>query len=137
MTKNFTRKDFREHAVAVIYMHIVSGRDIDELLEDNEFSSSISDFIPFLPLDEEMQDACYRVQERFDIYERVVDSKLKQGWRFARLGKLEQSILLLALAELEQGFQDKPIIVNEAVELAKKYADENAYKFINGVLDSL
>lgn len=137
MTNNFSRRDFREHAVAIIYMHIVTDRNIDDILVDNEFVSSIGDFMPFLPLDEEMQDACYRVEERMDIYKRVIDSKLKQGWRFVRLGRLEQSVLLLALAELEQGFQEKAVIVNEAVELAKKYADENSYKFINGVLDSL
>ncbi len=132
-----SRRELRQNAVSVIYMYLMTQKDIDEILEDNEFSSSISTFIHPLPLDKELLDACYRVQERESIYIRVIDSKIKKGWRFDRLGRLEQSILLLAMAELEQAFQDKAIIVNEAVNLAKMFADENSYKLINGVLDSL
>ena len=39
---------------------------------------------------------------------------------------MEQAILLFALAELEQAIQDKTVIVNEAIELAKMYCDEDA-----------
>lgn len=135
--KKYTRREYRQSAVAVIYMYLMTHQDIDVIIEDNKFASSVSDFIHYLPLDEEMLDACYRVEERFTIYKRVIDSKIRKGWRFDRLGRLEQSILLLALAEFEQGFQEKPIIVNEAVNLAKEFADEQSYRLINGVLDSL
>lgn len=132
-----SRREYRQNAVSIIYMYLMTQKDIDEILEDNAFASSVNDFIHPLPLDEELLDACYRVEERHPIYIKVVDSKIKSGWRFDRLGRLEQSILLLALAEFEQGFQEKAVIVNEAVNLAKMYADENSYKLINGVLDSL
>ena len=50
---------------------------------------------------------------------------------------MEQAILLLALSELEQGIQDKTVIVNEAIELTKAYGEDDSYKLINGVLDAL
>ena len=135
--KKYTRREYRQSAVAVVYMFLMTHQDIDVIIEDNEFASSVGDFIDYLPLDEEMLDACYRVEERHDIYIKVIDSKIRKGWRFERLGRLEQSILLLALAEFEQGFQEKPSIVNEAVNLAKTFADNNSYRLINGVLDAL
>lgn len=135
--KKYTRREYRQSAVAIVYMYLMTEKDIDIIIEENKLASSESDFISFLPLDEEMRDACYRVVDRLSIYKSVIDAKIKKSWRFERLGRLEQSILLIALAELEQGFQEKAIIVNEAVNLAKEFADENSYKFINGVLDSL
>jgi N utilization substance protein B len=39
--------------------------------------------------------------------------------------------------ELSQGEIDRPVIINEAIEIAKKYCDKDAPKFINGVLDNL
>ncbi len=132
-----SRREYRQNAVAIIYMYLMTQKDIDEILADNAFASSVNTFIHPLPLDEELQDACYRVEERHEIYIKVIDSKIRKGWRFDRLGRLEQAILLLALAEFEQGFQEKAIIVNEAVNLSKMYADENSYRLINGVLDSL
>lgn len=132
-----SRKEIRTNAMLVVYMLLMSDKDVDFILDDNEFATSTGNFIPSISLDEELLDACYRVEERMNIYIQVVESVLKEGWKFDRLGKIEQSILLLALAELEQGFQAKAIIVNEAIELAKNYADDNSFRLINGVLDSL
>lgn len=55
-------------------------------------------------------------------------------WRFDRIGVCTRLILRLALWELKQG-KTSAIIINEAVELAKCFAELDAYKFINGVLD--
>ena len=41
------------------------------------------------------------------------------------------------LCELDMEIAPKPIVINEAVTLAKKYCDEETYKLINGVLDRL
>lgn len=132
-----SRRTLRKNAIAVIYNHLMTGKTIDEILEDNNFSVTISDFIEPFDLDDELLDACYRVEDRLDIYVPVINSQLKGNWRFDRLGVMEQAILAFALAELEQSIQDKTIIVNEAIELAKIYCDKDAYKLINGVLDSL
>ena len=132
-----SRRELRQNAVSFVYNYLMTNKTIDELIEDNRFSSDVSDYIGELSLDRELLDALYRIEERINIYVAVINSQLKGNWRFSRLGKMEQAILLFALAELEQAIQDKTVIVNEAIELAKMYCDEDAYKLVNGVLDSL
>ncbi|SFV53873.1 Transcription termination protein NusB [hydrothermal vent metagenome] len=58
-------------------------------------------------------------------------------WNFNDIGKVEKAILRLGAYEILVAKTDKPIIINEAVELAKKLADDKAPQFINAVLDAL
>lgn len=60
------------------------------------------------------------------------------GYSAENLFKVDLAILLIALYEIKYYKQtDKKIVVNESVELAKKYSTDKSYKFINGVLASL
>jgi N utilization substance protein B len=56
------------------------------------------------------------------------------GWQFNRLAQIDRDILKVAVAEML--FLDLPIkvAIDEAVELAKQYSDEDGYRFVNGVL---
>ncbi len=53
----------------------------------------------------------------------------------SRIGEIELSILYLALYEISQTKLDRPIIINEAIKLAKKFGQNSSHKFINAVLD--
>ena len=59
-----------------------------------------------------------------------------KDWTFERLNYVEQAILLSAYTQNKYLSQPKQVAINVAVDLAKKYADDNSYKFINGVLDN-
>ena len=63
-------------------------------------------------------------------------SSFLKDWTFERLNYLEQAILLSAYTQFKYMDQPKTIAINVAVDLAKKYCDDNSYKFINGVLDN-
>ena len=52
------------------------------------------------------------------------------------IGEIEVSILRQSIFEIENSDIDYPIVINEAVKLAKKFGQEDSYRFINGVLDS-
>ena len=52
------------------------------------------------------------------------------------IGEIEISILRQSIFEIENSVIDYPIVINEAVKLAKKFGQEDSYRFINGVLDS-
>lgn len=67
----------------------------------------------------------------------VISGKLVEGWSFDRLGRVERAILRLAVYELLHTDTDQPIIINEAIEIAKEMADDQAPKLINGVLESI
>jgi len=64
--------------------------------------------------------------------------KMLKNWKFERLSKVDQTILLLYSNELLH-FPNVPkgIVINEAIELAKKFGTENSAKFINATLDKI
>jgi N utilization substance protein B len=61
-------------------------------------------------------------------------SKLAIDWPLERIGKVDRNILRLALEELRLKETPVSVVINEAVEMAKKYSGEEAAKFINGIL---
>ena len=72
-----------------------------------------------------------------DRYDSLISSKAR-GWRLDRMPMIDRAVLRLALHELA----DRPetptaVILNEAVELAKRYSTEDSGRFVNGVLAAL
>src|ERR1700733_14517187 len=59
-----------------------------------------------------------------------------QNWRLERIAAIDRAILRLALCEIRTTSTPAKVIINEAVELAKKFSSEEAAPFINGILDS-
>lgn len=57
------------------------------------------------------------------------------NWRFDRIGVATKLILRFAIWELQSTDTDARIVINEAVELAKCFAEKDAFRFINGILD--
>lgn len=70
-----------------------------------------------------------------------IDKKIAEsctGWRLERIGKAELAIIRLAAYEINfDPAVDKAVAINEAVELAKKYGDDKAPAFVNGVLSKI
>ncbi len=59
------------------------------------------------------------------------------AWSYDRIGLVERVLLRMALAEIAVMGTAEKVVINEGVELAKMYADEEAAKFINGILGSV
>lgn len=60
-----------------------------------------------------------------------------EHWNFSRITPITRAILYIALVEMIYDGLDPALIINEAVEIAKCFAEENAYRFVNGVLDGV
>ena len=58
-------------------------------------------------------------------------------WNFDRLNLVEQAILIMSFTHKRTQNEDKKIIINIAVKLAKKYLEKDDYKFVNGILDKV
>lgn len=72
-----------------------------------------------------------------DVIDVLIEERLK-GWTASRLPKVSLAILRLAIAEMLYSEEDMDsIVINEAVEISKKYGDECDYQFINGVLGNI
>jgi N utilization substance protein B len=57
-----------------------------------------------------------------------------EGWTADRLGAVERNVLRVAVHELDTGSVPPEVAINEAVELAKRYASDEAAKLVNGIL---
>ena len=67
----------------------------------------------------------------------LYEQHMEPNWSFNRLNVVEQAILLEALAEKKVVGTDKNILIDQAVISTKNYCDNDAYKFVNGILDKV
>ena len=87
--------------------------------------------------DDYVKNVFFGVNENIRIISEEIDKNLV-GWRRARVSKVSEAILNLSVYEM-MFVSDVPTnaSINEAVKLSKKYDDEKAYKFVNGVLNAV
>ncbi len=80
-----------------------------------------------------MNGAWAKVAESDDL---IANSTIR--WQFSRLSPVDRSILRLAVYQLTSCPEIPPkVVINEAIELAKKYSTEKSGPFVNGVLDAV
>ncbi len=81
----------------------------------------------------ELAAGVWRNREELD----TLIEKFSQHWRVGRIAKVELAILRLALYEmLHRPDVPTKVAINEAVETAKEFGDENSKSFVNGILDA-
>lgn len=59
------------------------------------------------------------------------------NWRFERLSAIDRAILRLAIHELVSTDTPPKVVLNEAIELSKKFSSEESSAFVNGILDAV
>ena len=133
MGKKQTRSEARERAFSLIFQ-IGTDADntefaIEQMLE--EYPESVDNL-------QYIKDAVYGVGERYEELTREISAHLPKNRAITRLSKTVTAILLLAVYEMKY-IDDVPgkVAINEAVELAKKYSEEDAAGFVNGVLGAV
>ncbi|HXZ13244.1 MAG TPA: transcription antitermination factor NusB [Candidatus Sulfotelmatobacter sp.] len=62
--------------------------------------------------------------------------KLSENWRLERLATVDRNILRLAIFEFRSGTAPAKVVIDEALELAKKFSSAEAPAFLNGILDA-
>ncbi|HEV2490404.1 MAG TPA: transcription antitermination factor NusB [Candidatus Acidoferrales bacterium] len=62
--------------------------------------------------------------------------KLSKNWRVERIAEVDRGILRLAIYELRAGTAPIKVVINEAIELAKKFSSSESAPFLNGILDA-
>ena len=88
--------------------------------------------------DERFADNPSRVRHQAELY-RMLDEIIAghcENWRLERLAAIDRAILRLALHELRGGETPGKVVMNEAIELAKKFSSLESSGFVNGILDS-
>lgn len=67
----------------------------------------------------------------------LIKKNLKQDWKIERISKVTLAILKLAIYEIVYAKIPFKVVINEAVELAKKYGEDSSSSFVNGILASV
>ena len=125
-----TRSEWRDLIVKILYQII--------LYRDNKMNYEINEIIlEHTDIQNEFMDSSINgvINHRDELTIKI--NKYLNNWTLDRLGKMDQAILLFSVYELL--FTETPhiVVIDEAIELAKKYSDDDVRKMINGVLDKI
>lgn len=124
------RTTARESAMKLVYENLMGGVGGDEtckgILGLTEGETDY-DFMQQL-----VQSAIENADKSDELIERY-----SNGWKTARMSRVDLSILRLAVCELMKKETPCAVVINEAVEMAKKFSGEKAAPFINGILGSI
>ena len=125
-----TRKEAREILAGLLFeTEFRADEDINSIfalaIEDRE-----------IPNDDYIRRAYFGVYDNLETIDALL-SKHAKGWKTERMSKMSRSVLRLCTYEML--FEEIPysVSINEAVELTKKFDDEKARPFVNGVLNSV
>lgn len=77
------------------------------------------------------------IESNEEMITELIKSNLKKDWDISRISKVNIAILKLAIYEMIISKLPYKVVINEAVELAKKFSDDSSQAFINGVLASV
>ena len=86
---------------------------------------------------EYIEDVISGVEKNQSTIEEMIKENLKAEWKIERVSKIDLSILKLAIYEIKYKKLPYKVVINEAVELAKKYGEDTSSKFVNGILASI
>ncbi len=132
--KKIYRHAARENAVLAIYQWLLCARPHRDLAIFLKSKKTIAQ-------DPESLDYAFQILDgvirRYDQDKKLLSGYLREDWSFERLSVLEQAILLTSCFEILEEKLDKRIVIDEAVKMAKKYCDEDSYRFINGILTNI
>lgn len=127
------RSRAREEAFKLLYSTVMqqdsSLEQIELYLEDNNITEpQIKNYII---------DIINGTNEHEEKINELISNNLKKDWNLERIPKINIALLKLAIYEIIYKKLPYKVVINEVVELAKKYGDDNASSFINGMLASI
>jgi transcription antitermination protein NusB len=122
----------RECALQLLYQHELTDAPLDQALEAFWRLRSTVDATRVLV--ERLVHGVF--EHRVEIDAAIQEASL--NWRLERLGAVDRCILRVATYELLYEAQTPvAVIINEAIELAKRFCEADAHAFVNGVLDAI
>lgn len=128
------RTAIREQTFKILYsLEIQKQENLEEAIELYMESNEITDE----NAKKYITDVVFGIEKNKENVISKIEKNLKSDWKIERISKIDLAILKLAIYEIK--YTDTPfkVVINEAVELAKKYGEETSKNFVNGVLASV
>lgn len=128
--EQLTRSELRKNIMTILYQINVYNT--------NKVEYNVEDIIKEVnPIDNEfVKDIVYGVITKKEELDEIANKQLNK-WTIDRLGNTDQSILRMSIYELLYMNTPDIVVINEAIELAKLYSDDDVKNMINGVLDKI
>lgn len=148
------RRRAREMAIQMLYQYEMGESSLDQVFDAFDLTDYVEE-TDERTTGEESDEVTERRQKQaaasFDYARRLVEGaeeyrdsidelirRHAENWRLERMPVIDRNILRLALYEmLHEEKVPKVVIVDEAIELAKKFGSENSSRFVNGLLDGV
>ena len=124
------RRSSRELALKFLYQFELNKGDLDEqiilFLERNPSQKDVESF---------MKDLVVSLIDKMKEIDETIQ-KYSDHWVLNRMAVIDRNILRIGTCELLFSFSTPPkVVINEAIDIAKKYGNEDSPQFINGILD--
>jgi N utilization substance protein B len=126
------RRKSRELALQMLYQHDLSGNSPDMIV------TTFEDLQKAKPNTREFAERVFRgtVDHRDKIDEMIVQQA--DNWRLERMAVVDRNIIRMSVYEfLHEADTPKLVIIDEAIEIAKKFGTQKSSQFINGILDGI
>lgn len=122
----------REAALQMLFAHEVTGDDVDEV---------VGNYWREIPGDPEARDFADTLVRAVIAATTAIDERItaaSRHWRIERMTRVDRNVLRIGVHELDhETTTPRAVIIDEAVELAKRYGAEGSGTFVNGVLDRI
>lgn len=131
------RKLSREVAMEMIFSGNRNTSEEESILDE---ITDLKEEINKEDLDREYIEKLIKISdEKREEIETLIRNNLSKNWTLERISRVDRAILTLAIAEIMAEFEDVDVKVsiNEALELTKKFSEEESVKFVNSVLDKV
>ena len=125
------RTEIRELTFKLIYsLEIQKDVNLEEQLGLYLEGNEIKEFKDI----EYIKDCIFGIKKNEEEIEKEIEKNITSEWKIDRISKINLSLLKLAIYEIKYKQIPFKVEINEVVELAKKYGDDQSSKFINGML---
>ena len=127
------RSAAREETFKLLYSLEIQKEDLKEQTEIYLENAEISDE----NTKNYMSEIVEGIENNINDIENKISENLKKDWKIERISKINLVLLKLAIYEILYTETPFKVVINEAVELAKKYGDDTSPNFVNGILASI
>ena len=128
-----SRRRSRQRALQILYLWDTRRQPVDDAIEayyETLYSDEHPERDPFVS--ELVRGA---VEHMAEVDEQI--TKHAEHWRMERMPSVDRNILRLAVYEMSHGGTPAAVTIDEALELARKFSNEESVQFVNGVLDAV
>jgi N utilization substance protein B len=128
-----SRRRARQRALQILFLWDARKQPVDEAIDDyynSLFSEEQPDRDPFVA-----DLVRGTVEHLAEVDEQI--TKHAEHWRMERMPAVDRNILRLAVYEMTRAGTPAPVTIDEALELARKFSNEESIQFVNGVLDAV